>query len=153
MTRLVDHRARSSRRCARPGSGASSSTSGTAGSFSWEVARLLAEQGFWPDTISTDVHTSSIKEPIAIDMPSTMTRLLHLGMGLAEVIAPAPGGPGRAIGWEDRIGALRPGMAGDVAVLALEEGEFRFTELPTASPWWRGAGWWPGTPSAPARLG
>jgi dihydroorotase len=98
------------------------------GSFSWEVSRLLAEQGFWPDTISTDVHTSSIKEPIAIDMPGTMTRLLHLGMGLDEVIAASTWRAAQAIGWEDRIGTLRPGMAGDVAVLALEEGEFPFTD-------------------------
>ena len=60
-------------------------------------------------------------------MPGTMTRLLHLGMGLEEVIAASTWRAARAIGWEDRIGALRPGMAGDVAVLALEEGEFRFT--------------------------
>ena len=52
------------------------------GSFSWTVARQLAEQGFWPDTISTDVHTSSIKAPISIDMPATMSRLMHLGMSL-----------------------------------------------------------------------
>src|SRR5919199_1552014 len=52
------------------------------GSFSWAVSHRLAEQGFWPDTISTDVHTSSIKAPISIDMPNTMSKLLHLGMDL-----------------------------------------------------------------------
>jgi dihydroorotase len=98
------------------------------GSFSWTVSRQLAEQGFWPDTISTDVHTSSIKAPISIDMPATMSRLLHLGMSLEAAVAASTVAPARAIGWDDRIGTLRPGLAGDVAVLALEEGSFPFTD-------------------------
>jgi dihydroorotase len=92
------------------------------------VARQLAEQGFWPDTVSTDVHTSSIKAPISIDMPSTMSRLLHLGMSLEAAVAASTTAPARAIGWDDRIGTLRPGLAGDVAVLEVEEGSFPLTD-------------------------
>jgi dihydroorotase len=98
------------------------------GSFSWQVAHHLAEQEFWPDTISTDVHTSSIKPPIAVDMPNVMSKLLHLGMDLEAVIAASTIAPARAIGWADRIGSLQPGMAGDVAILALEEGTFPMTD-------------------------
>jgi len=98
------------------------------GSFSWDVARLLAAAGFWPDTISTDVHTHSIAPPISVDMPGVMSRLLHLGMDLEAVVAASTINAARAIGWDDRIGSLRPGLAGDVAVLSLEEGEFPFTD-------------------------
>jgi len=98
------------------------------GSFSWEVSHALAEQGFWPDTISTDVHTSSIKAPISIDMPNAMSKLLHLGMDLDAVIRASTHEAARSIGWEDRIGALKPGMEGDVAILALEEGNFPLTD-------------------------
>jgi dihydroorotase len=94
------------------------------GSFSWPVAHRLAEQGFWPDTISTDVHTSSIRAPISVDMPNAMSKLLHLGMDLPAVVEASTAAPARLIGWEDRIGSLQPGMAGDVAILALEEGDF-----------------------------
>jgi dihydroorotase len=98
------------------------------GSFSWEVSHALAAQGFWPDTISTDVHTSSIKEPIAVDMPNVMSKLLHLGMDLEAVVRASTHEPARRIGWDDRIGSLQPGMAADVAVLALEEGDFPLTD-------------------------
>ena len=98
------------------------------GSFSWDVSHHLTEQEFWPDTISTDVHTSSIKPPISIDMPNAMSKLMHLGMSMDEVVAASTWRAAAAIGWQDRIGSLQPGMAGDVAVLALEEGEFPLTD-------------------------
>jgi dihydroorotase len=98
------------------------------GSFSWEVSHALAAAGFWPDTISTDVHTSSIKEPISIDMPNAMSKLLHLGMPLVEVVRASTQTPARLIGWEDRIGSLEVGREADVAVLALEEGSFPLTD-------------------------
>ena len=98
------------------------------GSFSWEVSHALAEQGFWPDSISTDVHTSSIKAPVSVDMPNCMSKLLHLGMPLGEVVRASTLRPAQLIGWEDRIGSLEVGREADVAVLALEEGEFPFTD-------------------------
>ncbi len=91
------------------------------GSFNWGVARQLADHGFWPDTISTDVHTSSIKAPVSIDMPATMTRLWHLGMPLGDVVAAATSRAATAIGWGDRIGSLAPGHCGDVAILRIDE--------------------------------
>lgn len=98
------------------------------GSFSWEVSKALAEQGFWPDTISTDVHTSSIKDPISIDMPNAMSKLLHLGMPLVEVVRASTQTAAELIGWGNRIGSLAVGREADVAVLAMEEGDFPLTD-------------------------
>ena len=94
-----------------------------AGSFAWEVARAALEQGFPPDTISTDVHTGSINGP-AFSMPSVMSKFLHLGMDLVEVIRLSTSRPAQLLGMADEIGTLRQGACGDVAVLRLEEGEF-----------------------------
>ncbi len=129
VTRLVDHqgRVKPQVRAARE-RGVLFDIGHGSGSFSWRVAHHLAEQGFWPDTISTDVHTSSIKAPISVDMPNAMTKMLHLGMDLEAVIHASTGAPARAIGWAGRIGSLQPGMAGDVAVLAMEEGDFPLTD-------------------------
>lgn len=91
------------------------------GSFNWTTAHHLADQDFWPDTISTDVHINSIQPPVSIDMPATMTRLLHLGMSLPDVVGAATWRAAQAIGWHDRIGALRPGHLADIAILALED--------------------------------
>lgn len=98
------------------------------GSFSWPVSHLLAEQSFWPDTISTDVHTSSIRAPISIDMPNTMSKLLHLGMNLEAVIKASTYEAARCIGREQEMGSLQPGREADIALLALEEGRFPLTD-------------------------
>ena len=92
------------------------------GSFSWDAARRAFEYSFYPDTISTDLHRFSI-ERYAIDMPSTMSKFLHLGMSLRDVIAKSTWAPAQAIGRRN-LGTLRPGAAADVLVFELEEGEF-----------------------------
>ena len=98
------------------------------GSFTWEVAHRMTEQGFWPDTISTDAHKGSLPPPIGADMPNVMSKFLHLGMPLVEVIRASTIRPATAVGWGDRIGSLEVGKAGDVAILALEAGEFALAD-------------------------
>jgi dihydroorotase len=93
------------------------------GSFSWDVARRAFEHEFYPDTISTDLHRYSV-ERWAFDMPATMTKFLHLGMPLEDVILKATAVPARVLGREDELGALRVGAAADLFAFTLEEGEF-----------------------------
>jgi len=93
------------------------------GSFAWGVARAALEQGFPPDTISTDLHAQSVNGP-AYSMPSVMSKFLHLGMDLVEVVCLSSTRPAEILGMADEIGTLREGACGDVAVLRLEEGQF-----------------------------
>ena len=55
------------------------------GSFTFEGARLALEQGFRPDTISTDAYRANIGGPV-FDLPTTMSKLLALGLPLEEII-------------------------------------------------------------------
>jgi dihydroorotase len=89
------------------------------GSFNWTVAEICAGEGFWPDTISTDIHSGTCEGP-AYDMPTVMTRLLHVGMPLTEVVARSTFAPAKAIGWEDRIGTLGIGREADIAVFSVD---------------------------------
>lgn len=93
------------------------------GSFSWDVARRAFEHFFYPDTISSDLHRLSV-ERFSLDLPSTMSKFLHLGMPLADVILKTTTAPARAIGRESELGTLAPGTAADLFVFSLEEGEF-----------------------------
>ena len=54
-------------------------------SFSFEVAKLAVEQGLAPDVISTDLHCHNYHGPV-YDLPTTMSKLLTLGMSLENVI-------------------------------------------------------------------
>ena len=56
------------------------------GSFSFKVARHMLAGGFEPDTISSDVHQLCINGP-AYDQVTTMSKFLHLGMSLPDVVA------------------------------------------------------------------
>jgi dihydroorotase len=89
------------------------------GAFNWTVGEICAREGFWPDTISTDLHSGTCEGP-AYDFPTVLTRMLRLGLPLEEAIRRSTIEPARAIGWQDRIGTLGVGREADVAVLSLE---------------------------------
>src|SRR5499427_4341148 len=55
------------------------------GSFAFKTARGMLANGFYPDTISSDVHALCIDGP-AFDQVTTLSKFLCLGMPLDEVI-------------------------------------------------------------------
>nr|XP_022339401.1 uncharacterized protein LOC111134562 [Crassostrea virginica] len=93
------------------------------GSFGWTVAEICARTQFYPDTISTDLHSGNHIGP-AYDLPIVMSKFLHLGMPLVDVIRAVTSTPAKAIGWGSRIGCLTPGKEADITVLKLKEGRF-----------------------------
>jgi dihydroorotase len=96
------------------------------GSFSFEAASACLQQGFAPDVISSDIHALCIDGP-AYDLPTTMAKLLNLGMDLDAVINASTWAPAQAIGRPD-LGTLREGAVGDVAVLEHQRGSFQFMD-------------------------
>lgn len=93
-----------------------------AGSFSWTAAEVGAAEGFLPDIISTDLHLDCCEGP-AYDLPTVMTKFLHVGMPLLDVIRAVTSTPAAAIGWADRVGSLAPGRAADISVFKLDKPE------------------------------
>ena len=57
----------------------------------------------------------------AYDLTTVMTKLLHVGMPLANVIEAVTSKPALIIGQEEEIGTLTPGVCADVTVLRLED--------------------------------
>ncbi len=94
-----------------------------AGSFLWPVARHAARQGFFPDTISTDLHQSSILMQQS-DMPNCMSKMIYLGMPLRDAVRKSTMMPAKAIGKFPELGTLSEGKVADIAVLALRSGVF-----------------------------
>jgi dihydroorotase len=89
------------------------------GSFSWDTARKMVAAGFWPDTVSSDVHAMCIQGP-AWDLLRTMTKFLALGMSLPDVVASATVKAAEAVR-RPELGTLAVGAAGDASVIALED--------------------------------
>ena len=96
------------------------------GSFWFRIAAAAMEQGFPPDTISTDLHKASRMLPNAT-MPVTMSKFLALGMPLREVVDRSTRKAAGVIR-RPELGHLAPGAEADVAVLALHEGDFGFVD-------------------------
>ena len=102
-----------------------------AGSFSFRIAKAAIEQGFLPDTVSTDMHRSSILVNQAT-MPETMTKLLALGMELPDIVKRSTWGPAQAIGHPE-LGNLGQTVPADIAVLNVTEGEFGLVDNGTGN--------------------
>jgi dihydroorotase len=98
-----------------------------AGSFSFETAERMLDQGILPDVISTDIHQIAIQGPM-FDMPTTLSKFLNLGMTLPQVIERATSRPAAAMRCPD-VGSLKPGSAADVALFAIEEGDYTFQDI------------------------
>ena len=68
------------------------------------------------------------------DLITTMSKFLHLGMSLDDVISRCTETTARTIGKDGKLGTLRPGAHGDVTILRLEEGRFTLRDrLSTAT--------------------
>ena len=95
--------------------------------FDLKVARASVAQDFWPDTLSTDIHTPP-PERVVYDLLGVMSTFLALEMPLPAVISMVTDKAAAAIGKSTEIGTLRVGSAGDAAVLELQEGDFTFVD-------------------------
>ena len=98
-----------------------------AGSFVWRVAVPAVRQGFLPDSISTDLHISSMNAGMK-DMLNVMSKFLALGMSLDDVVLRSMWNPAREI-QHPELGNLSVGAPADVAVLRVENGNFRLTDM------------------------
>ncbi|MCW5982815.1 MAG: amidohydrolase/deacetylase family metallohydrolase [Bryobacteraceae bacterium] len=96
------------------------------GSFYWNIAAPAVEQGFPPDTISTDLHTGSMNAGMK-DMLNVMSKVLNLGASLPDVIRMSTWSAAKSIRRE-QLGNLDPGADADITVLRLEKGTFGFLD-------------------------
>jgi dihydroorotase len=97
------------------------------GSFQFRVAYPLIQDGFKPDSLSTDLHIGSMNSSTK-DMLNVMSKFMAMGLTLKEVIADSTWHSAQEIK-QDQLGNLSVGAPGDVAVLSLEHGRFGYTDM------------------------
>jgi dihydroorotase len=98
-----------------------------AGSFLFRQAVPAVRQGFVPDSISTDLHITSMNAGMK-NMLNVMSKFLNIGMPLDDVIARSTWNPAHEIKREE-LGHLSVGAPADVAVLRLDHGDFGFVDV------------------------
>ena len=93
-------------------------------SFSFSQSIPALKNGFYPNSISTDLHTGSMNNAMK-DQLNVMSKFLIMGMSLPDVIKASTWNPAKEIKREE-LGHLSEGSVADVAILALREGKFGF---------------------------
>jgi dihydroorotase len=92
-------------------------------SFSFETCRYALDAGLPLHAISTDIHGGNLRGPV-FDMATTMSKFLHLGFSLPEVIRLSTQSPAQLIYRDHEIGTLQPGREADITIFSVLNGEF-----------------------------
>jgi hypothetical protein len=87
------------------------------GSFVFNQAVPAIQQGFLPNSISTDLHIGSMNAGMK-EMTNVMSKFLNLGLPLQDVLLRSTLQPAKEVHHED-LGTLSVGSDADVAVLRL----------------------------------
>jgi len=96
-------------------------------SFAFKTARGMLANGFYPDTISSDVHALCINGP-AFDQVTTLSKFLCMGMPLQDVVAASTVNAAMALK-RPELGTLKPGSIGDATILSVHKGEFDYVDV------------------------
>ncbi len=101
---------------------------GRGGHFNFPLIEKALDQGFLPDTISTDLtFTSATRGPVW-DLTTTMSKLLHFGMKLDDIVERATAAPAKILGYDGTVGTLRPGANADIALIERRNGNVDLTD-------------------------
>ncbi|MCF0069278.1 amidohydrolase/deacetylase family metallohydrolase [Dyadobacter sp. CY261] len=93
-------------------------------SFLLSQGQPAIKQGFYPNSISTDLHTSSMNNAMK-DMNNIMSMFLAMGMDFKSVIKASTWNPAQEIHREE-LGNLSVGSPADIAILNLRDGNFGY---------------------------
>lgn len=97
------------------------------GAFTFAQAIPALEQGFMPNSISSDWNKNSMNGAMK-DLPNVMSKFLAMGLDLKTVIRLTTMNPAKEIQRED-LGNLSVGGDADVAVFNLRKGNFGFEDV------------------------
>jgi dihydroorotase len=93
-------------------------------SFAFSQAIPAIRSGFYPNSISTDIHGASTNGSM-MDILNIMSKFLAMGVSLEEVIRETTWNPAQEIHHEE-LGNLSAGGIADVTILRVREGKFGF---------------------------
>lgn len=97
------------------------------GGFSFASTEAALKENFPPSTISSDIHAPGALGPV-FDLPTTLAKLLVLGVTLEKVVEMTTSAAAKAIHKVGEMGSLKPGSSADVSVFDLVQGNFSLVD-------------------------
>jgi dihydroorotase len=95
-------------------------------SFWWRNAAPAIQQGFMPDSISTDIHEGNLNQ-FVVGFDHVASKFLAMGESIQDVIRQSTVNPAREIRRPD-LGTLSVGSVADVAVLQVLHGRYSYSD-------------------------
>ncbi len=96
--------------------------------FSFESAKQVMDQGFVPDTLSSDISQASRHAGPTHSLVECMAKMLALGVSLEDVIRMTTSRPAEVLGIENETGTLTVGYDADITLLEVVDGDFLFRD-------------------------
>ena len=97
-----------------------------AGSFWFRNGQRALDDGFHPDTLSTDMHVASVRFA-ALDQLQVMSKFMNMGMPLEEVVMRSTSESARLIR-RPELGTLSVGACADIAIIRVLKGDFGYVD-------------------------
>ena len=98
-----------------------------AGNFGFDLCRTQAELGLHPDTISSDL-TAGGRTRVVYSLMECMGRFMAAGYTVSDMVRMSTANAAKALGMQDQIGAIKPGMEADITVLDVAKGKWSFID-------------------------
>lgn len=93
-------------------------------SFAFSQAIPAIKSGFYPNSLSTDIHTRNVNAAMK-DLDNMMSKFMAMGMDLESVVQTVTWNPAKEIRHEE-LGNLSVGGLADIAIFSMRTGRFGF---------------------------
>ena len=95
--------------------------------FTFRSARKILDQGFAPDTISSDLTVPGRQSPIH-SLTECMNKFMALGLSLEEVVLRTTARPAEVLGMSEQLGSISPGREADLSILDIVDGDWIYRD-------------------------
>ncbi|MBT4514028.1 MAG: hypothetical protein HOC77_02915, partial [Chloroflexi bacterium] len=90
---------------------------------------VMNNEGFLPDTISSDVYSFHLGQEQPHDLPHVMSKMRAAGVSESDIWPRVTVRPAEVLGLQEEIGTLKPGSCADLSVLRWDEGPYVHADL------------------------
>lgn len=94
-------------------------------SLAFEVLEKALAEGFYPDTIGTDLHTVNIKTPV-VDLSTTVSKFLYYGMKLEDALDTVTVNPYNQYHLTDKSIQIKVGEEADFVIWQMKTGKISY---------------------------
>ena len=95
--------------------------------FKFKSARMILDQDFVPDTISSDLTVPGRQSPTH-SLTECMNKFMALGLSLKDVVSRTTARPAAVLGMSEQLGSISPGREADLSIMEIVDGDWIYRD-------------------------